>query len=51
VDQVERTGDFKLGPVKEALGDKVSWSDIRFVISHLTHSNHPGKKTDHREIE
>ena len=34
--QVEITGDYKLSPVKEALGDKVSWSDIRFVISHLT---------------
>jgi hypothetical protein len=28
--------DFKMGPVKAALGDKVSWSDIRFVINHLT---------------
>jgi uncharacterized protein YpbB len=45
-DQVERTGDFKLGPVKEALGDKVTWSDIRFVISHLTHFTNPGKKAE-----
>jgi len=27
--------DLKMGPVKEALGEKVSWSDIRFVVSHL----------------
>jgi hypothetical protein len=29
------TDDLRMGPVKEALGDKVSWSDIRFVINHL----------------
>ncbi len=29
------TDDFIMGPVKDALGEKVSWSDIRFVISHL----------------
>jgi len=23
--------------LKEALGEKVSWSDIRFVVSHLKH--------------
>ena len=27
--------DFKMGPVKAALGEKVSWSDIKFVINHL----------------
>ena len=27
--------DFKMGPVKATLGEKVSWSDIRFVINHL----------------
>lgn len=27
--------DFIMGPVKESLGDKVSWSEIRFVINHL----------------
>ncbi|MFZ2341207.1 MAG: helix-turn-helix domain-containing protein [Bacteroidales bacterium] len=32
----EGTDEFRIGPVKEALGDKVSWSDIRFVASHLT---------------
>ena len=31
----EGNDDFKLGPVKAVLGDKVSWSDIRFVASHL----------------
>ncbi len=29
------TDDFMMGPVKEALGEKVSWSDIRFVVNHL----------------
>ncbi len=32
----EGSEDFKMGPVKEALGDRVTWSDIRFVVSHLT---------------
>ena len=32
----EGTTDFKMGPVKAVLGDKVSWSDIKFVISHLS---------------
>ena len=31
----EGSGDLKMGPVKAALGEKVSWSDIRFVINHL----------------
>ncbi len=31
----EGSDDLKMGPVKEALGDKVSWSDIRFVINHI----------------
>ena len=31
----EGTEDYKMGPVKAALGDKVSWSDIKFVINHL----------------
>lgn len=30
------TDYFRIGPVKEALGDSVSWSDIRFVVNHLT---------------
>ena len=29
-------GDFKMGPVKAILGDKVSWGDIKFVVNHLT---------------
>ncbi len=33
--QFEGTEDFKSGPVKAALGDKVSWGDIKFVINHL----------------
>jgi hypothetical protein len=32
----EGTGDYKMGPVKATLGNKVSWSDIKFVINHLT---------------
>lgn len=27
--------ELRLGPVKEALGDKVSWSELRFVANHL----------------
>ncbi len=33
--QFEGSDDLKMGPVKAALGDKVSWSDIRFVVNHL----------------
>ena len=32
---LERVEDLRMGPVKELLGEKVSWSDIRFVRSHL----------------
>jgi len=31
----EGSDDLKTGPVKAALGDKVSWSDIKFVAGHL----------------
>ncbi len=31
----EGADDLTAGPVKEALGEKVSWGDIKFVISHL----------------
>jgi GTPase SAR1 family protein len=31
----EGNDDLKLGPVKAALGEKVSWSEIRFVAGHL----------------
>ena len=31
----EQEGPYLLGPVKSALGDQVSWSDIRFVARHL----------------
>jgi|WetSurMetagenome_2_1015567.scaffolds.fasta_scaffold11463_3 hypothetical protein len=33
--QFEGNDDNKIGPVKAALGEKVSWSDIRFVTAHL----------------
>lgn len=33
--QFEGNDDLRIGPVKEALGDKVSWGDIRCVVSHL----------------
>lgn len=33
--QFNGTDELKMGPVKEALGDRVTWSDIRFVINHL----------------
>jgi len=32
----EGNGDFKMGPIKATLGDKVSWSEIKFVINHLS---------------
>lgn len=41
--QYKESEDLKMGPVKEALGNRVTWGDIRFVVSHLTFL---GKKTD-----
>jgi hypothetical protein len=32
---LEGIDDLKIGPVKATLGDKVSWSELRFVASHL----------------
>ncbi len=40
--QLDGSEDLRMGPVKETLGDKVSWSDIRFVISHLTYLRNKG---------
>jgi hypothetical protein len=34
-DQFEGREDFAPGPVKAALGEKVTWSEIRFVVNHL----------------
>jgi uncharacterized protein YpbB len=31
----EGSADFALGPVKAAMGDSVTWNDLRFVVSHL----------------
>jgi hypothetical protein len=31
----ERHNDLRVGPVKEALGKNVSWSDIKFVVNHI----------------
>ena len=31
----EGNDDLKLGPVKEALGESVTWSEIRFVANHI----------------
>lgn len=36
-EKLDGVDDLRMGPVKEALGEKVSWSDIRFVMSHLTY--------------
>ena len=33
--QFEGSVDLSLGPVKAELGEKASWSDIRFVMNHL----------------
>ena len=35
VSHFEGKDDLKIGPVKEALGERVSWSDIKFVINHI----------------
>jgi hypothetical protein len=29
--------DFRMGQVKSALGDQISWSELRFVMKHLEH--------------
>jgi DNA-directed RNA polymerase subunit F len=31
----EGSDDLKLGPVKEGLGEKVTWSEVRFVANHI----------------
>lgn len=31
----QNSEELRLGPVKETLGDKVSWSDLRFVMNHV----------------
>ena len=31
----EGKDDLTMGPVKESLGENVSWSDIRFVVNHI----------------
>jgi uncharacterized protein YpbB len=31
----EGSTELKMGPVKAALGEKVTWSDIKFVMNHL----------------
>ena len=31
----EGNDDLKMGPVKASLGEKVSWSNIKFVINHI----------------
>jgi len=35
VTHLEGSDDLRMGSVKAALGDKASWSDIRFVVSHI----------------
>jgi tRNA uridine 5-carbamoylmethylation protein Kti12 len=35
ISHFEDKDDLTIGPVKEALGDRVSWSDLKFVTSHL----------------
>jgi uncharacterized protein YpbB len=39
INYFETKSDFKAGSVKEALGDHVSWTDLRFVIKHLEFLN------------
>jgi hypothetical protein len=33
----EGSGDNRMGIVKAALGDQISWSELRFVVKHLEH--------------
>ncbi len=40
--QFEGTEDLKMGPVKESLGEMVSWSDIRFMVSHIKFQKNSG---------
>jgi hypothetical protein len=35
LNQLDQMQELKAGQVKEALGDQVSWSDIKFVIKHV----------------
>ena len=44
----EGSDDLFLGPAKATLGDKVSWSDIRFVINHLLFLRN--SKNDTRQV-
>ena len=39
----EGIDDFTMAPVKEALGEKVTWNDIRFVINHIRFLRKSGK--------
>jgi predicted ATPase len=39
----EGSDDLTMGPVKIILGDKVSWSDLRFVINHIKFLRRPGR--------
>jgi uncharacterized protein YpbB len=34
----EGQGDFRIGPVKSAFGDMVSWGEIKFVVKHLQYT-------------
>jgi uncharacterized protein YpbB len=33
--------DFRMGPVKSALGDQISWSELRYVMKHLEWKKRP----------
>jgi hypothetical protein len=39
----EGRGDYHMGPVKAALGDQVSWSEIRFVMKHIEYLKNKGE--------
>jgi tRNA uridine 5-carbamoylmethylation protein Kti12 len=38
--------DLSMGPVKEALEGKVSWSDLRFVVNHIKFLRKSGNRSD-----
>ena len=41
--QFKDSEDYQLKQVKEKLGDKVTWSDLRFVVNHLKYLKKAGK--------
>jgi hypothetical protein len=49
--QFEGETDLRMGPVKATLGEKVSWSDIRFVMNHLLFLRKSGKTSSKNKVD